>query len=103
MYIIASQCFTHPTAVPTTSTTPARTMVMLDIAYREGQGPAAGAIRLRSAINVRAAELISAGGRVFECQLRGEPVAPELLQELRTALNELQTALTEFEARRAAP
>jgi hypothetical protein len=33
-------------------------MVMLDIAYREGQGPAAGAIRLRSTINLRAAELM---------------------------------------------
>jgi hypothetical protein len=77
-------------------------MVMLDIAYREGHGPAAGAIRLRSTINLRAAELISAGGRIFECQLRGDPVAPELLQELRTAVNELQTALTEFEAKQVA-
>ena len=77
-------------------------MVMLDITNRERHGPAAGAIRLRSTINPRAAELISAAGRVFECQLRGEPVAPELLQELRTALNELQTALAEFEAKHAA-
>jgi hypothetical protein len=74
-------------------------MVMLDIAYREGHGPAA--VRLRSTINLRAAELISAAGRIFECQLRGEPVAPELLQELRTALNELHTALADFEARQA--
>jgi hypothetical protein len=39
---------------------------------------------------------------LFECQLRGEPVAPELLQELRTTLNELQTALADFEAKHAA-
>jgi hypothetical protein len=77
-------------------------MVMLDIANRERHGPAAGAIRLRSTINLRAAELISAAGRIFECQLRGELVAPELLQELHTALNELQTALADFEAKHEA-